>query len=113
MKSRLQRLFGEKVSFWYPRHRLEAELVFYDEIPKGQVVERGYNQSFEEETCHVEEDKEAGNHIYHCAKIVRAALLSYDVGMPWPPSAIALKQVNFALPPVVYNLLAWILTVPH
>ena len=110
LKSRLQRSFGEKVSFWYPRYRSEAELVFYDEIPKGQVVECRYNQSFEEETCHVEEDKEAGNHIYHCTKIVRAALLNDDVGMPWPPSAIALKEVNFALPPVVYNLLGWILT---
>lgn len=110
LKSRLQRSFGEKVSFWHPRHRSEAELVYYEEIPKGQVVECGFHQSFEEEVCHEEEDKEAVNHIYHCAKTVRAALLNHDIGMPWPPCATDLKEVNVALPPVVYNLLAWILT---
>ena len=46
LKSRLRRSFGEKVRFWHPRHRSEAELVYYDEIPKGQVVEGGYNHRF-------------------------------------------------------------------
>ena len=109
LKSRLQRSFGKKVSFWHPRHRSETQLIYYEEIPKGQVVECGYHRSFEE-MCLDEEDEETVNHIYHCAKTVRAALLNHDIGMPWPPCATDLKQTNVDLPPVAYNLLAWILT---
>ena len=77
---------------------------------KGKLSKADTTKGFEEEMCHVEEAKEAGNHIYHYAEIVRAAFLNYDVVMPWPPSAIALKQVNFVPSTVVYNLLAFILT---
>ena len=110
LKARLKRSFGGKVGFWHPRHRSEAELIYYDEVPKGQVVESGYHRSFEGEMCNDDEDEKAVNHIYHCAKTARAALLNHDIRMPWPPCATDLNQVDVALPPVVYNLLAWILT---
>ena len=112
LKARLKRSFGEKVGFWHPRHRSETELIYYDEVPKGQVVECGFN-SCEEEAFAGEGDRPVNvisSEIYHCAKTVRAAILNYDAKMPWPPNATDLKEFDVALPPVVHNLLTWILT---
>ena len=39
LKARIQRAFSNGVSFWHPKHRSEAEILNYDVIPKGQVVE--------------------------------------------------------------------------
>ncbi|KAL9951848.1 hypothetical protein ACROYT_G044583 [Oculina patagonica] len=112
LKGRLIKSFGEKVGFWHPRHRSETELLYYDEVPKGQVVECGYQRSFEEEICRDKEDEEAVHHVYHCAKTIRTALINHDIKMPWPPCAtdLDLTQDSVVLPHVLYNLLAWILT---
>lgn len=82
------------------------EVIYYDEVPMGQVVECGYHRSFEGEVCQDKEDKEVINHIYHCANTVCTALLDHNIRMLWPPYSTDLKQVNVALPPVDYNLLA-------
>ena len=56
------------------------------------------------------EDVSLRNHVYHAAKTVRAALLSQEPYMPWPPHANNIKEENIIVPNVVYNLLAWILS---
>lgn len=47
--------------------------------------------------------------MYHVAKSVRAALLSQEPNMPWPPFSSNIEEENM-VPTVVYNLLAWILS---
>jgi len=99
-----------RISFWHPRYRSEAELVYCDDVPKGQVVESGLiNRSVEEE-MHDREDVSYKNYIYHATKTLRAALLNQESNMPWPPCATDIKEENVLLPNAVYNLLAWILT---
>lgn len=39
LKVRLQKQFGDSISFWYPKHRSQSELVYSEDVPKGQVVE--------------------------------------------------------------------------
>jgi len=40
---------------------------------------------------------------------VRAALLSQELSIPWPPYSATINEENITVPIVVYNLLAWIL----
>ena len=110
LKARIQKAFSSRVSFWHPKHRSEAEILYYDKIPKGQVVEACFNRSLEDEFCDEYEPMEDDSYIYHTAKTVRTALLNHHFDMPWPPYASDLKEDNISLPVVVYNLLAWILT---
>ena len=89
-----------------PKHRSEAEILYYDKIPKGQVVEACFNRSLKDEFCNENERMEDDSYIYHTAKTVRTALLNHHFDMPWPPYASDLKEDNISLPVVVYNLLA-------
>ena len=47
--------------------------------------------------------------MYHAAKTMRAALLSQELNIPWPPHSTTINEENISVPTVVYNLLAWIL----
>lgn len=113
LKARIQRCFGDRVDFWHPRYRSETELIYNNEVPKGQVVESGVNLSFEEDISmdgSADDGSTDINHIYHAAKAVRMALLSQDSKTTWPPTAATLNECNIQLPSVVFNLLAWILS---
>ena len=111
LKVRMQKAYHGRISFWHPRYRSEAEIVYCDEVSKGQIVECGLNRSFENDTFITEpEDVSLKNHVYHAAKTVRAALLSQERNIPWPPYSTTINEENISVPTVVYNLLAWILS---
>lgn len=80
-------------------------------MSKGQIVECGLNRSVKNDTFITEpEDLSLKNHVYHAAKTVRAALLSQERNIPWPPYSTTINEENTSVPTVVYYLLAWILS---
>ncbi len=110
LKVRMQKAYHGRISFWHPRYRSEAEIVYCDEVSKGQIVECGLNRSVENDKfLKAPEDVPLKNYVYHAAKTVRAALLSQELNMPWPPYQTTINEENISVPIVVYNLLAWIL----
>ena len=110
LKVRMQKAYHGRISFWHPRYRSEAEIVYCDEVSKGQIVECGLNRSVENDKFLKEpEDVPLKNYVYHAAKTVHAALLSQELNMPWPPYSTTNNEENIIVPIVVYNLLAWIL----
>ena len=110
LKVRMQKASHGRISFWHPRYRSDAEIVYCDEVLKGQIVESGLNCSIENDTSITEPDVSLMNHVYHAAKTVRAALLSQERNIPWPPYSTTINEENICVPNVVYNLLAWILS---
>ena len=109
LKARMQKAYPGRISFWHPRYRSEAEIVYCDEVSKGAIIECSPNRSIENDMFVTEpEDVSLTNHVYHSAKTVRAALLSQESCMPWPPYFNNIKEENILVPNVVYNLLAWI-----
>lgn len=44
LQARLLKAFGNKLSFWLSKHRSQAELICYDNVPKGQIVKAGVMQ---------------------------------------------------------------------
>ena len=45
LKVRMQKAFPGIINFWYPKHRSEAEIVYCEEVSKGQIIECGLNRS--------------------------------------------------------------------
>ena len=106
----MQKAYLGRISFWYPRYRSEDEIVYSDEVSKGQIIECGLNCSIQNEMFVKEqEDVPLKNHVYHAAKTVGAALFSQEPYMPRPPYSNDINKENIIVPTVVYNLLAWIL----
>lgn len=93
LKVRMQKAFPGIINFWYPKHRSEAEIVYCEEVSKGQIIECGLNRSIENEKFVAgPEDLSVENHVYHAAKTVGAALLSHEPNMPWPPHSDNIKK---------------------
>ena len=110
LKVRIQKAYTSRISFWHLWYRSEGEIVYCDEVSKGQIIECGLNRSTENEMFVTElEDVSLRNHVYHAARTVHAALLSQEPYMPCPPHANNIKEENIIVPNV-YNLLAWILS---
>ena len=76
---------GERISFWHPQHCSQAELVYFDEVLKGQIIEAGLTPvtADKDDSCDNDDDDRPGinslmcdQHIqvYHTAKIVCSAL---------------------------------------
>ena len=102
LKIRMQKAYPGRISFWHPKHRSEAEIVYCEDVPKGRIIECGLNRSMENEMFITEpEDASLKNHVFHASKTVRSALLSQES---------YIKEESVLVPNVVYNLLAWILS---
>lgn len=102
LKIRMQKAYPGRISFWHPKHRSQAEIVYCEDVPKGQIIECGLNRSMENEMFITEpEDASLKNHVFHASKTVRSALLSQES---------YIKEESVLVPNVVYNLLAWILS---
>lgn len=43
LKARIKKAYPGRVSFWHPRYRSESELVYCNDVPKGQIVESAVN----------------------------------------------------------------------
>lgn len=112
LKVRMQKAYLGKISFWRPSKRSEAEMVYCDEIPKGQIIEHSLKGTSEDEIVVPSSPDDAflNNHVYYAAKSMRAALLNQDPCIQWPPDASVIKQDNIVVPNIVYNLLVWILS---
>lgn len=76
----MQKVYSGKITFWRPRNRSKAEIVYCTKIPKGQIVEYSLKETSEDEMVVLSSPDDAilNNHIYHAAKSVHAALLSQD-----------------------------------
>lgn len=110
LKARILKAYPRKVSFWHPKYRSETELIYCNDVPKGQIVESAVNVRGEKNTSAEENKNTHDNYVYNAAKNVRASLLNHEAVMPWPPYAADLRDENISLPSSVYNLFAWILT---
>ena len=71
LKVRMQRAYQGRISFWHPRYRSEAEIVYSDEVPKGQILEYSITSTnkFESEILVTGNPKDL-NYVYHAAKTV-------------------------------------------
>ena len=49
LNNRLVKHFGDTIYFWHPRYRSESEVVFSNEVLKGQIVEAGLLSTEEKE----------------------------------------------------------------
>ena len=79
LKVRLQRTYQTRIAFWHPRHRSEAEIVYCDEVPKGQMVECIVsNENISKNETPGIMYRQDENRVYHAAKLVRAALLTQE-----------------------------------
>ena len=110
LKARIQKAYPGRVSFWHPRYRSESELVYCNDVPNGQFVERAVNVNKVEDTNVKRDSITDDNYIYYAAKNIRASLMSQDAAMPWPPHAIDVSSNRISLPDSVCNFLTWILT---
>ena len=72
----MQRAYQGRISFWHPRYRSEAEIVYSDEVPKGQIVENSITSTnkFESEIPVTRNPKDQ-KYVYHAAKTVQALLV--------------------------------------
>lgn len=55
LKVRMQKAYPGRISFWHPRYRSEAEIVYCDEVSKGAIIECGLNRSIENDMFVTEE----------------------------------------------------------
>ena len=110
LKARILKAYSDRVKFWHPRYRCETELIYCNDVPKGQIVESAVKVSNEENTNAVEDNNTYDNCVYYAAKNVRSSLLNYETIQPWPPYSTDLKDEHISLPSCVNNFFAWILT---
>ena len=85
------------------RYRSDAEIVYCDEVSKGQIVESGLNRSVENDTFITEPDVSLTNHMYHAAKTVCAALLSRERNMPWSPYSTTILTKRTSVFPLLFT----------
>jgi len=97
-KARILKVYPERVSFWHPKYCSETELVYCNEVSKGEIVESAVNVSNEDNMNVKEGNNTHDNYVCHAAKNVRNSLLNHKAVMPWLPYATDLKDENILLP---------------
>ena len=103
-------MYPGRVNFWHPRYRSESEVVYCNDVPKGQIVESAVKVNIVQEMNVTRDGITNDNYMYHAAKNIRSSLLSHDSAMPWPPYATDVSDNSISLPNSVCNFLTWILT---
>ena len=70
----MQRAYQGRISFLHPRYRSEAEILYSDEVPKGQIVEYSIISTNKlENEIPVRRSPKDENYVYQAAKTVRVA----------------------------------------
>ena len=119
LKVRLQRHFGNKLSFKQPITQNQPELVYYSGVQKGDIVETiatNLVSSAENERMSdapgdsLEVQDTASYQIYHASKLLRSLLLEMKPSMPWPPSPQDLDDGSSIVPDLLYNMFAWMIS---
>lgn len=107
LKVRMQKAYQGRISFWHPRYRSESEIVYCDEVPKGQIVKCSIANTSNLATSDVPvaHGPQEVSHVYHAAKAVRAALLNQESKMPWPPHSSDIKTEYISVPNV--PIISW------
>jgi len=118
LKKRLRKEFSNTISFWHPRFRRGCEVVFCD-VPPGLILDAGMAASSKLDDDKIEDnmqlsddmERQDGNELYHAALLVKTAIMQVE-DMTWPPSPehISSAAAEAAVPPCLFNLLAWIAT---
>ena len=91
LKKRLINHFGDTIYSWHPRCRSESEVVFWNKVPKGKIVEAGllsteekeYNISFKD----LHSNHDPARTVFHCAKLLPSYIKESTLdGVKFPPS---------------------------
>ena len=115
LKNRLIKHFDDTIYFWHPRYRSEPEVVFSNEIPKGQIVEarllsteeKEYNISFKD----LHSNHDPARNVFHCAKLLRSYIKESTLeGMKFPPSQEDINEEAAPISDMLYNFLSWLLS---
>ena len=115
LKQRLQRHFGDKLSFWQPTLEYESEIVYSENVKKGQFVEAGINCLDKASSADAGDSQETSNNeqddivtLYHFAKILQCSLRKLTAKLPQVPSVRALHESSIQVPDLSI-FLAWLL----
>lgn len=121
LKFRLQKFFGERISFHRPENPNQAELVYSSKVSKGVIIETAIQHSkkaydVSEEINDTEADTatsadvtEDARQVYYASKLLRNALLGVEQRIQWPLGVDDLDCENEIVPDIVYNMLVWLL----
>ena len=114
LKNRLTKHFSDTIYFWHPRYRNKSEVVFWNKVPKGQIVEAGllsteekeYNISFKD----LRFNHDPARTVFHCAKLLRSYIKESTLeGVKFPPSQEDIHGEAAPIPDMLYNFLGWLL----
>ena len=116
LKQRLQRHFGDMLSFWQPTLKCESEIVYSENVKKGQIVEAGINCLDKASSADARDSQKTSNNeehdivtLYHSAKVLRCSLHELTAKLPQVPSAKDLHESSIQVPDSLFNFLAWLL----
>ena len=121
LKNRLTRFFGERLSFHRPSNKNESELVYGSHVKTGEVVETVFKSTTsvdEEQMANSDSEPDLTNaqdkvsrQVYHTAKTIQKLVANMKPTMPWPPSSEDLECEIEMVPDLLYNMMAWILSI--
>ena len=93
LKVRLTKCFGESLGFWHPRYRVESEIVYFNLIPKGMMVEEKQMHSQDQvndeifDSCEISNySKQSHNYvsdIYYSATFIRQEINKIKPYLLW------------------------------
>ena len=104
LKRRIVSHYGNQLSFWHPKNRSKSEMVFLEEVPKGQIAEAGVQSAstyVEEEAWSsdiISNDESEGKSLQHVAVIVQQALLQVNSAVSQPIRPEDIHENNVHIP---------------
>lgn len=125
LKRRLVIRFPTEIGFWYPQGRYKTGYVYSEIKPKGFYAHAVKGEGVLDSESEIEDDAileqsdlqpastsdyDFIHEVYHTAKLIRGEILSLSPLISWPTDSSELTVENIAVPDIVYNMIAWILT---
>ena len=106
LKEKIKKFFGDKLSFWVPKHG--SEYLFNNSVEKGQLVEVAVRAK--RAKC-IWDDKTEEEKIIEVARVIRKELIDTpNTFACWPPSEHELLSIKTTVPSLTTCLLEGILT---
>ena len=111
LKSKLQKHFDENLQFWHPVNRSQSEIVFSNNVLKGQLVESQISDQKEVvfNTSKQRADSLNDNidmNLCHSSSYIHKLLKSAKVNLQWPPVSQDLSEESVTISPEIFNFLA-------
>lgn len=111
LKSKLQKHFEENLQFWHPAYRSQSEIVFSNNVLKGQLVETHISDR-KEELFYTSKQRADGLNdnidmkLCHSSGYLHNLLKSAKVNLQWPPVSQDLSEESVTIAPEIFNFLA-------